>query len=132
MNSRSHGKDQESWPVDHLMQHGIQASGNMQFDVAEKFFRRVLQQDPTHLGAIDALAEVKIQCGEIDEAVELLLHSTSADPYSNPFKWFSLAQLRQGNDSVSTYKSGITVLTELLTKESTQVRCNIHADAFQI
>ncbi len=73
---------------------------------------------------MDALADVYIQLGEMENALPLLLNSTALAPQENPYKWFFLGQLQSGSDSIESYKIGISALTQLL--ESVSVSMSEH------
>jgi tetratricopeptide (TPR) repeat protein len=71
-----------------------------------------LSLDSNDTNVIDALADVLLQMGNHDEALKLLLTSTSIDPEANPFKWLYLAQLQSSFDSLASYLKAIELLQE--------------------
>lgn len=103
---------------DKLIEQGNVALSNMEVELAEKFFTRALSIAPQDTNIMDALADVQIQLGESDKAVQLLLQSTSIAPSVNPFKWLFLGQLQSEAESVKSYRTGIELLTSLLNSES--------------
>ncbi len=103
---------------DRLIEQGNVALSNMEVELAEKFFSRALSMAPQDTNIMDALADVQIQLGESDKAVQLLLQSTSIAPSVNPFKWLFLGQLQSEAESVKSYRTGIELLTSLLNSES--------------
>jgi len=83
---------------------------------------------------MDALADVQIQLGEEEVALDLLLQSTSLAPSENPCKWFFLGQLQSGVESVDSYRAGIRHLTThvdqnesrpVLVKQLARAHCSI-------
>jgi predicted Zn-dependent protease len=98
--------------VDQLIEEANEAASKMQLELAAKLFRNAHLLDSSDTNIMDALADMCIQIGEIDEALQLLLKSTKENPRENPFKWLFLAQLQQGLESVKSYKTGIEILNE--------------------
>jgi predicted Zn-dependent protease len=90
------------------------ALSEMQLELAEKMFCRALSKAPDDTNIMDALADVYIQLGEMENALPLLLRSTNLAPLENPYKWFFLGQLQCGSDSIESYRIGINALTLLL------------------
>lgn len=103
-----------TYTAEMLVEQGNVALSNMQLELAEQFFSRALTMSPSDTNIMDALADVQIQLGEPDKAVELLRQSTSLSPKENPYKWFFLGQLQLEQDAVKSYQTGIQVLTEAL------------------
>lgn len=97
-----------------LVEQGNIALSNMQLELAEQFFSRALSLAPNDTNIMDARADVQIQLGETDKAMELLVQSTSLAPKENPYKWFFLGQLQLEQDAVKSYQTGIQVLSEAL------------------
>ena len=93
-----------------LVEQGNNAVAAMQPELALKFFQRAHDMDPHDTNIVDALADVHLQLGSPDKALELLLMSTSSAPEINPFKWLYLAQLQQGADAVHTYLKAIEII----------------------
>jgi tetratricopeptide (TPR) repeat protein len=104
--------------VEGLVEQGNNAISKLQPELAVKFFQRARALRPDDTNVLDALADVHLQLGDQEEALELLLMSTSLAPEANPFKWLYLAQLQNGLDSVATYSKAISILEALLQAES--------------
>ena len=85
-------KNPKKIPVEALIAQGNNALSTMQPELALKFFERAIGMSPEDTNIMDALADVHLQLDNQDEALELLLMSTSLAPESNPFKWLYLAQ----------------------------------------
>lgn len=109
-------KNLKSVPVEALIAQGNNALSTMQPELALKFFERAIGMSPQDTNIMDALADVHLQLDNQEEALELLLMSTSLAPEANPFKWLYLAQLQDGVDSVTTYLKGISLLELLINK----------------
>ena len=93
-----------------LVAQGNNAMASMQPELAVKFFKRAHDMCPENTDIMDALADVHLQLGDQESALDLLLMSTSLAPDVNPFKWLYLAQLQEGEDSVTTYLKAISIL----------------------
>lgn len=107
--------------VEGLVEQGNNALSKLQPELAVKFFQRARDIRPDDTNVLDALADVHLQLGDQEEALELLLMSTSLAPEANPFKWLYLAQLQNGLDSVATYMKAISILEDLLQAEGSDI-----------
>ena len=105
-------KDDKIISVSSLVEEGSKALARMEPELAQKFFERALSLEPNNTNLMDALADIFIQVGEPDKAVELLKNSTKLAPNLNPYKWLFLAQLHCGKDSANLYRQAINVLEE--------------------
>eukprot|EP01035_Chromulina_nebulosa_P022640 gene22640-29314_t len=86
---------------------------------------------------MDGLADISLQLGDTEYALELLKQSTTQSPESNPIKWLFLAQLLNGNEALITYNIAINLLdktkqtsndeeyNQLLTKQIAKAYCSI-------
>ena len=101
-----------------LIEQGNVALGNMELELAAEFFTRALALSRDDTNIMDALADVKMQIGDTDKALELLLTSTVMAPTVNPYKWLFLGQLQVEFEAVNSYRTGIKILSELLSAES--------------
>jgi hypothetical protein len=100
--------------VEQLVNQANVAMSSMQLELAEKFYCRALVMAPEDTNIMDALADVYLQLGEMDNALQLLIKSTSLAPQENPYKWMFLGQLQSGLDSIESYRTGINILLDLL------------------
>ncbi len=113
--------------VEQLIEQANVAVGNLQLELAEKFFCRALSMSPEDTNIMDALADVYMQLGEMENALQLLVSSTTLAPSENPYKWMFLGQLQTGLDAIASYTAGINLLKSLLdTSTIEQVnRCQV-------
>ena len=86
----------------------------MEPDLASKFYQKALQMEPQNTNLMDALADVLLQLGQSNDALNLLIQSTSIAPNENPYKWMFLAQLQSGIDAVDSYNRGINLLLTII------------------
>lgn len=103
-----HTKKMDS--VQDLIEKGNAALLRVEPDVAYDFFKKAYEISGNDTNIMDMLADVSLQIGEHDFALELLLKSTGSAPNENPHKWFYLAQLHNGMESIQYYQTGINLL----------------------
>ncbi len=75
---------------------------------------------------MDSTAEVHLQLGDSEEALQLLLNSTQLAPNVNPSKWLTLAQLQEGEVALQSYRYGIDFLTASLNTADGSVDVSFH------
>mmetsp|Transcript_35904 Transcript_35904/g.33992 ORF Transcript_35904/g.33992 Transcript_35904/m.33992 type:complete len:360 (-) Transcript_35904:46-1125(-) len=103
--------------VEGLIEQGNNALLSVQPELAVQFFERAHSMAPVDTNIMDTLADVHLQLDNQEEALALLLASTSLAPDMNPFKWCYLAQLQEGLVAVSTYLMGISILEKMTASE---------------
>ena len=107
--------------VDDLIEQGNNALSKLQPELAIKFFMRASELSPEDTNIMDALADVHLNLGDQEEALQLLLMSTALAPEANPFKWLYLAQLQIGLEAITTYMRAIEILEKMLQSESEDI-----------
>jgi tetratricopeptide (TPR) repeat protein len=80
------------------------------FDKAEALLRRVLEVDQNNTRAMDLLAEILIEEGNIDPAKDLLQKSIQLAPEVDFSKYMNLGQILSGDEAISCYKRGVEVM----------------------
>lgn len=115
----------KTYTVEQLIDQANVALSTMQLELAEKMFCRALSIKPNDTNIMDALADVYIQMGEMDNALQLLLRSTTNAPNENPFKWMFLGQLQTGPESIESYKTGIEILSKVLDVEDNVIASSL-------
>ena len=111
--SKTPGK-QSFTSVEELMEQGNNALATMDLESARDIYNQALLMAPHDTNVMDALASVQMQLGESEQALDLLMQSTSSAPSENPCKWFSLGQLQSGTESVDSYRAGIQYLSSII------------------
>jgi hypothetical protein len=106
--------EKKVFTVEQLLDQANAAMSSMQLELAEKFYCRALVMTPEDTNIMDALADVYLQLGEMDNALQFLVKSTSLAPKENPYKWMFLGQLQSGLDSIESYRTGINILVNLM------------------
>lgn len=101
-----------------LIEQGNLALSRLEPELAAKFFTAALKLSPQDTNIMDALADVQIQLGDSDGALELLTMSTQLAPSENPVKWLYLAQLREGQDALECYRTAIRLIEKAAETET--------------
>ena len=96
--------------IEELVNKGAAALQNMEPELANTFFAKAIAIDSSNTSALDGMADALLQLGRQSEAYEVLIKSVSIDADNNPYKWLTIAQLQQGNDSLLSYNTGISYL----------------------
>jgi predicted Zn-dependent protease len=114
-----------------LVEQGNVALANMKIELAAQFFQRAFALAPEDTNIMDALADVLLQMGDQNSGFELLQRSTSLAPRVNPFKWCYLAQLQTGEEALTSYRTGIQLMTEEgNTQAAAEVSCELWTGLF--
>ena len=80
-------------------------------DKALPLYQRVLQLNGMCTDAMDAAAEILVECGEPEQAQQLLQESVRIAPGANAAKLLTLAQLLEADAAAAAYQRGIDLLT---------------------
>ena len=102
------------------MSQATKAVANFNPELAVQFYKKALDMAPQDTTIIDTLADVYLQLGLTNDALNLFQQSVSIQPRLNPIKWLYLAQLQYGSDAVSSYKTGIEYLSKTQRTEITK------------
>ena len=112
-------QDQVDWEVQGIYQRGSRALADGKFTVAEAEFRKVLEQDGEHLGAMTKLAralhgrsdrEPALRASLLDDALGLLDRAAKQEPDSEVV-WSELAKVAR---KAGQYDRAIAALRKLL------------------
>jgi len=79
-------------------------------EMAEKFYSRALEMEPTNTKIMDALAAIKMECGDVLGAKHLLHKSIAADPNGGYEKYFCFGQISNGAEAVESILRGLVVV----------------------
>ena len=85
---------------------------------AQKALQQALALDLNNTQAMDELAQVYIEAGQPEPAVEILLKSIELNPDSGYEKYMNMGQLKGGQESLDFYRKGLTLLTAELSSVS--------------
>ncbi|CAG9329884.1 unnamed protein product [Blepharisma stoltei] len=71
---------------------------------------------------LDSYAELSNTTGDAATAISLFQESINRYPTQNPSKYFSLAQLNSGKQSLTLYRAGIEILKQNLSEENSRIQ----------
>ncbi len=86
------------------------------YDMAQKFLHRALEINCDHPRALETIASLLLEAGETEKAKQCLGRAITVMPGQGHAKYFSLAQLFAGQESLDLYKQGILVLQETISQ----------------
>ena len=93
-----------------LLSKGKEFMIEFNYDKAIESFEKVLQLDENNTETMDLLSECLLEQGQIERAYELLQKSIKISPTNSYIKWFTLAELSKGQESITYYLKGIDLL----------------------
>ena len=80
------------------------------YEMAQKFLGRALEINPDHPKALETVASLLIEAGQEEQAKQCLGRAITVQPNEGHAKYFSLAQLFEGQEALEMYKQGILLL----------------------
>ncbi|EAK90282.1 TPR repeat protein [Cryptosporidium parvum Iowa II] len=83
-----------------------------EYENANALFTQAIKLDPLNSNVLSAYGEFMCSIGNFESARELLEKSIKVNPYDDYVKYFSLAQILDGEESLSYWNNGIEVLQE--------------------
>lgn len=104
-----------------LVSHAELALSHMQIENALGYYEQALSIDTLNCNIMDSLADIYLSQGESDRALELLHKSTQLSPDVNPGKYLYIAQLQQGEESLSSYKLALHFFSHLRQKSEVHI-----------
>jgi tetratricopeptide (TPR) repeat protein len=111
---------------------GRAQTGLKEYDLAEKDFRSLLQDDPGYVPALVALGQMKLEAGKPDEAIDQFQAAVKADP-ANADALFgygkSLVQLRRGDEAIAPLTRGLAIDSK--NAEAFRLRGTAYASVFK-
>lgn len=121
-----HNSGAQRKTVDNYIHEAQEALNNLDIEYASSCFHEALVLSPTNTNLMDALADLKLQLGDVVSAAQLLEESTRLAPDVNCTKWMFLAQLCRGEKSALCFQTGIRLQSaQLDALESTDNQANI-------
>ncbi|OII74136.1 TPR repeat-containing protein [Cryptosporidium ubiquitum] len=83
-----------------------------EYENANILFTQAVKLDPLNSNILSAYGEFMCSIGNFDRAKELLEKSIKINPYDDYVKYFSLAQILDGEESLFYWRKGIEILRE--------------------
>lgn len=111
----------KQYTVEDLLNKATECYEDGKFELSSKFYVSALAKEPENTQIMDALADVYMQMGDVDNALLLLKKSTDLAPLDNPFKWMFLGQLQSCTEAVDSYRRGIEILNNSLNNPENEV-----------
>ena len=84
--------------------------------MAQKFLQRALEINSDHPRALEMTASLLLEAGQVEQAKQCLGRAITVLPNQGHAKFFSLAQLFSGQESLDIYKQGILILQDVLSQ----------------
>lgn len=97
--------------IQNLVSHAEHALSQMQIENALGYYEQALSIDTLNCNIMDSLADIYLSLGESDRALQLLHKSAQLSPDINPGKYLYIAQLQQGEESLSSYRQALHFLS---------------------
>eukprot|EP01043_Picozoa_sp_COSAG02_P028724 COSAG02_NODE_1755_length_11052_cov_67.877842_5_plen_389_part_00 len=82
----------------------------MNFLEAIALYKAVIEQTPNDVAVIDALGELLLEVGDVDNASQLFKRSIQLSPEANPGKYMYLGQISEGQEAVELFERGIGIM----------------------
>ncbi|KFH04525.1 tetratricopeptide repeat-containing protein [Toxoplasma gondii MAS] len=84
------------------------------FALALKFLKRGVSVHPSDVSLLVRTAEMLSEEGQLEEAKQLLQRAIEVEPDRNPEKFFYLAQIEEGRESLELFRRAVTLLETAL------------------
>jgi len=112
------GKQKQRETADHYSVHQLldkaeQLIDEFNYELAQKFCQRALEQEPDNVRALETSASLLLELGNAESAKHCLGRAVEICPDSGFTKYMTLGQLMEGATAVQCYQKGI----ELMLKE---------------
>lgn len=120
----------KQFTVEDLLAKATECYEDGKFELSSKFYVSALTKEPENTQIMDALADVYMQMGDVDNATQLLKKSTDMAPLDNPYKWMFLGQLQSCTEAVDSYRKGIEILSFGLQNPEFEVCMLRHVNQF--
>ena len=82
----------------------------MNFPEAIALYKAVIEDSPDDVAVIDALGELLLEVGDVDNAAQLFHRSIQLAPQANPGKYMYMGQIREGLEAVELFERGIALM----------------------
>ena len=115
----------KQYTVEDLLAKATECYEDGKFELSSKFYVSALAKEPENSQIMDALADVYMQMGDVDNALLLLKKSTDLAPSDNPCKWMFLGQLQNCTEAVDSYRRGIDILKNNLVDPEFEVGTSV-------
>lgn len=97
-----------------LVEKAEELAGAGEVQAALEFYKRALEMEAENTAVMDDAAQLLLDCNHIEPAISLLTRSIELAPEQGHEKYMNLAQLLQGQDSLSCFGKGIEIMQRTL------------------
>ncbi|XP_059179305.1 uncharacterized protein LOC131958345 isoform X2 [Physella acuta] len=114
--------------VDKLISKAEQLIDEFNYELAQKFCQRALEQEPDNLRALETSASLLIELGNLEAAKHCLGRAIELSPNSGFSKYMTMGQLMEGSNAVDCYKKGIEIMIQEKDKKAAEEAAAVCAD----
>jgi len=104
------------YSIDDILNQAEQSIEEYNYEMAQKFLERALEINSDHPRALEMTASLLLEAGKVEQAKQCLGRAITVLPNQGHAKYFSLAQLFSGQESLDIYKQGILILQDVLSQ----------------
>jgi len=108
--------DDSKYSIDDILNQAERSIEEYNYDMAQKFLQRALEMNSDHPRALEMTASLLLEAGQVEQAKQCLGRAITVLPNQGHAKYFSLAQLFSGQESLDIYKQGILILQDVLSQ----------------
>ena len=87
-----------------------QLMASFNYELAQKFLERAVEQEPNNCQALDLLGDLLLHSGDIENALAVLRRSIELEPDASAEKYMNFGQAVGGDDAVAAYQKGIELM----------------------
>ena len=106
--------EDSKYSIEDILNKAEQFVEEYNYDMAQKFLQRALEINSDHPRALEMTASLLLEAGQVEQAKQCLGRAITVLPNQGHAKYFSLAQLFSGQESLDVYKQGILILQDML------------------
>jgi len=107
------------YSIDDLLDQAEHSVEEYNYEMAQKYLERALEINSDHPRALEMTASLLLEAGQVEQAKQCLGRAITVLPNQGHAKYFSLAQLFSGQESLDIYKQGILLLQDVLSQLDT-------------
>jgi len=96
--------------VEELLEKAEESMSKFEYELCCKYYRKALEMDKGNTKIMDALGEVLVDMGQLEEAKTLFLKSIELLPDKDAIKYMNLAQIVGGEEAIHHYNKGTSIL----------------------
>lgn len=90
-----------------VLQHALECVDQLALDEALQQYRYALQLEPDNIVALDGVADMCMQLGDVNSAREALERSVKLSPEGSAGRYMNLGQMGEGQDALRWFERGV-------------------------